>query len=242
MPYDVKVGESVNYTVAEYIATFPNGTRLLYPFTSCLRPVYPNVYPVVLAIGDNPSFIALENGSLYGFSDVGSPTLLQGLQNLTQAQVSSLCETYGSKTVPGGTVDCYAPDYLYFFLYNGRILDGCGSPYPDFNGSIEFYPAVNSTSGQLDLTNITVQQNGASSGYFLCITTSTTTATITEAPVTANTTVTITPPTNGTVTLTQNPPSEIGSSHGNVDTFPTFLLVGLVITTGAACLAVVTLA
>src|ERR1700752_687991 len=77
VPYDVKVSLSLNFTHIGYYAKFPNGTEILYPGTSCLRPIYPNLYGEILEIGDNPSFIALENGSLYSFETPATPNLFQ---------------------------------------------------------------------------------------------------------------------------------------------------------------------
>jgi hypothetical protein len=239
VPYDVKIGLPPNASVSDYAATFPNGTEVIYPYTSCVRPVYPNLYGVVLAIGDNPRFIALENGSLYSFSTIGSanPFLLQ---NLTTG--NSSCK-YGSTVVPGGAVECYAGEILSFFLYNGRILNGCGSPYPDFSGWIQVQVPVNSTTGQLDTANIVAEQLGPFNGQFLCTTQTTlpqtTTTTVTITP---TTTVTITPTTTITMAPAQNVTSEVTVFHRNEGTFPAALLAGLLIVSGAiAFIAIVTL-
>jgi hypothetical protein len=173
VPYDVRIGSYGNFQAAGYSATFPNGTKVLYPDTSCLRPVYPNLYGVVLAIGDNPSFIALENGSLYSFSTIGSPNPFL-LQNLTTETTS--CRN-GSTKVPGGQVECFAGESLDFFLYNGTILNGCGSPYAAFTGWIQVQVPVNSTTGELDTTNIVAQQNGPFGGGLLCTSVTTITRT-----------------------------------------------------------------
>ncbi len=166
VPYDVKVGSYLNFTDSGYYAKFSNGTEILYPDTSCVRPVYHDLYGSILAIGDNPQFISLENGSLYSFQTSATPNLFQNLTTIL-----SSCSVFGSVTVPGGSVECLSNQMLNFFLYNGVILDGCGSPYPDFTGWIEVYLPVNSTTGELDFTNVLVHQNGAFGGVFMCTTT-----------------------------------------------------------------------
>jgi hypothetical protein len=221
VPYDVKIGSYGNFQAAGYSATFPNGTKILYPDTSCVRPVYPNLYGVVLAIGDNPSFIALENGSLYSFSTIGSPNPFL-LQNLTTETTS--CRS-GSTKVPGGQVECFAGEPLYFFLYNGTILNGCGSPYPDFSGSIQVQVPVNSTTGELDTTNIIAQQQGPFNGIFMC----TTTTIITR---TSSSTVTVSQnetSSSSTVTVSQNETSVATAPHrdGTIN-FEAVLLIALI--------------
>jgi hypothetical protein len=217
VPYDVKIGSYENFQAAGYSATFPNGTKILYPDTNCVRPVYPNLYGVVLAIGDNSSFIALENGSLYSFSTISSPNPFL-LQNLTTETTS--CRS-GSTKVPGGPVECFAGEPLNFFLYNGTILNGCGSPYPDFSGWIQVQVPVNSTTGELDTTNIVAQQQGSFNGIFMCTTTVTTTI--------------ITPTSSSTVTVSQHETSVATLPHrnGNNINFEEALLVALIF---AACI------
>ena len=227
VPYDVKVGSYLNFTDSGYYAKFPNGTEVLYPDTSCVRPVYPDLYGDVLAIGDNPRFISLENGSLYSFLNVGSPSLLQNLTTIL-----SSCSVFGSVTVPGGSVECLSNQILDFFLYNGIILDGCGSPYRDFTGWIEVYLPVNSTTGQLDFTNVLVQQNGAFGGVFMCTTTTTSYASTT-------TDSTVSPTVSPTVSQNQTSPAILPHRSGPFnfeDALPIALIFALCIT-GLAVIA-----
>jgi hypothetical protein len=166
VPYDVEIGTYDNSYGMGMSATFPNGTEILYPYPNCERPIYPDMYQVVLGIGDNPTFIAAENGSLYSFGD--GAMLITDLTNKTYNAIFGC--SLGNVTLPDGSTECYAENYLWFFLFNGIALKGCDGPFQDFSGWLQVRVAINSTDG-VDTAHIKVEQLGPFDGEFLCTTT-----------------------------------------------------------------------
>ena len=180
VPYNVTIGSYDNSYGYGVSATFPNGTEILFPYPNCMRPVHPDMYQVILDIGNNASFIAAENGSLYSWG--GFPSYEELINNTYNISPPDICRS-GSVTTPQGT-ECYSQNYLWFFLYNGRMLQGCDGPYADFNGWLDVHVAINSTDG-VDTSHIEVEQLGAFDGIFLC--TATTSDSLSQSGTTTHT-------------------------------------------------------
>jgi hypothetical protein len=229
VPYNVTIKEYSNYTSGGFAAIFPNGTEVLFPYASCVRPLHPNDYSIVLAIGSNPEFIAAENGSLYSFEG-GIPTdqvgnTVNGTSTCRYASITIFTTGGSNQSGPAESVECKSSSYLNFFLYNGQMLKGCDGPYADFDGWLQVGVFYNSTGG-VDTSNIEAQQNGAFGGEFLCVLTTTLPVISSQSnrTLTLNSTVTLTVTVNGTITTftTFTSPTEITAT---TLTSPTEILV-----------------
>lgn len=133
VPADARIEPYRNATSSGVETVFSNGSRLDFPYASCLKPIHPDVYPLVLAIGSSPDFIAAENGSLFSYYDFGTFSYMYEGLNYTQSS---------------------------FYLYNGTLVDVCGSYTPWFTESMIVAVPFNSTSGGFDLSKMLILQGG----------------------------------------------------------------------------------
>jgi hypothetical protein len=130
---DARIDTYRNATSSGVEAVFSNGSRDYFPYASCVKPIHPDDYPIILAIGLSPTFVAAENGSLFSYYDFDTFSYLYSGLNYTQSS---------------------------FYLYNGTLVDVCGSYMPWFTKSMTVAVPFNSTGNGLDLSKMIVLSGG----------------------------------------------------------------------------------
>ena len=133
VPADARIDIYRNATGSGVEAVFSNGSRDYFPYASCVRPIHPDDYPFILAIGLSPMFVAAENGSLFSYYNFDTFSYLYSGINYTQSS---------------------------FFLYNGTLVDVCGSYLPWYTKSMLVAVPFNSTGNGLELSKMIVLSGG----------------------------------------------------------------------------------
>lgn len=148
--------------------TFSNGTEMVFPADTCVRPVHPSIYALDLAIESNANFTRAESGSKFappasyetcsqfaaqpgGASSVFCPP--QGATYATAYPPFS-CPG-GASNVPGDT-DCPPYVMLSFGLFGNTLITPCPNEVT-VNELQELIVYVPDSNGTFDTSSVLVQ-------------------------------------------------------------------------------------
>ena len=179
-PDSVSISSWSNSTMQGSAVTFSNGTEIVFPADTCVRPVHPSVYALDLAIESNANFTRAENGSR--FAPPASYRTCSQFAAQPVGTSSVVCPPQGATfatshppfSCPGGasivTLDTHCAPYvmLSFGLFGNKLILPCGHPALDQLRGLNVY--VPESNGTFDTSSVIVQTD-TSLNIYTCGTT-----------------------------------------------------------------------
>jgi hypothetical protein len=199
VPDSVSIGSWSNSTMQGSAVTFSNGTEIVFPADTCVRPVHPSIYALDLAVESNANFTRAENGSRFAppasyetcSQFAGQPAGTSGV--VCPPQGATFATAYPPFSCPGGAsnvtqgTDCAPYVMLGFGLFGRTLITPCPNEVT-VNELQELIVYVRDSNGTFDTSSVLVQTD-TTPVIHMCttITTTTTTTTTTSSSLATST-------------------------------------------------------
>jgi hypothetical protein len=184
IPNSASISSWSNSTMQGSAVTFSNGTEIVFPADTCVRPVYSSIYALDLAIESNANFTRAENGprfapptsyrtcSQFAAQRVGASSVVCPPQGTTFATSYPPFSCPGGATNVTANTDCAPYVMLSFGLFAKTLMTVCGNEVvtDQLRGLNVYVPGSN---GTFDTSSV-LAQNDTSLNFYECVTAITT--------------------------------------------------------------------